>query len=169
MAEDSCLDIRSGGPRDLACWKRSICPFSHPTWDRTCNGRGTKPNRSTGFASIPNSRSFLYSRPCGVRCSHGWNSANRTFPRCGSSLPVALLWCLEVAKLRKLLARHKRALLSRNEAISRIRSSGTAPERVVRQLLCQAGIKYRSNGRDLPGKPDQEVRDIRARMLLAFA
>jgi DNA mismatch endonuclease, patch repair protein len=38
--------------------------------------------------------------------------------------------------------------------MSRIRSSGTAPERVVRQLLCQAGIKYRLNVRGLPGKPD---------------
>jgi DNA mismatch endonuclease, patch repair protein len=38
--------------------------------------------------------------------------------------------------------------------MSRIRSSGTAPERVVRQLLSRAGIKYRMNVRDLPGKPD---------------
>jgi DNA mismatch endonuclease, patch repair protein len=38
--------------------------------------------------------------------------------------------------------------------MSRIRSSGTAPERVVRQLLSQAGIRYRLNVRDLPGKPD---------------
>jgi DNA mismatch endonuclease (patch repair protein) len=38
--------------------------------------------------------------------------------------------------------------------MSRIRSSGTAPERVVRQLLSRAGIRYRLNVRDLPGKPD---------------
>ncbi len=38
--------------------------------------------------------------------------------------------------------------------MSRIRSSGTAPERVVRQILSRAGIRYRLNVRDLPGKPD---------------
>jgi DNA mismatch endonuclease, patch repair protein len=38
--------------------------------------------------------------------------------------------------------------------MSRIRSSGTAPERAVRQLLSRAGIRYRLNVRDLPGKPD---------------
>ena len=38
--------------------------------------------------------------------------------------------------------------------MSRIRSSGTAPERVVRQLLTRYGFRYRLNVRDLPGKPD---------------
>jgi DNA mismatch endonuclease, patch repair protein len=38
--------------------------------------------------------------------------------------------------------------------MSRIRSTGTTPERVVRHLLTLAGIKYRMNVRDLPGKPD---------------
>jgi DNA mismatch endonuclease (patch repair protein) len=38
--------------------------------------------------------------------------------------------------------------------MSRIRSSGTAPERAIRQILSQSGIKYRMNVRDLPGKPD---------------
>ena len=38
--------------------------------------------------------------------------------------------------------------------MSRIRSAGTAPERVIRQLLSRSGIKYRMNVRDLPGKPD---------------
>lgn len=38
--------------------------------------------------------------------------------------------------------------------MSRIRSSGTAPERVVRQILSRSGTKYRMNVRDLPGKPD---------------
>jgi DNA mismatch endonuclease, patch repair protein len=38
--------------------------------------------------------------------------------------------------------------------MSRIRSSGTAPERVVKQLLSRAGFRYRLNVRDLPGKPD---------------
>ncbi|WMT70951.1 very short patch repair endonuclease [Bradyrhizobium sp. Ash2021] len=38
--------------------------------------------------------------------------------------------------------------------MSRIRSTGTAPERVVRELLSKAGIRYRMNVRNLPGKPD---------------
>ncbi|WP_249126384.1 MULTISPECIES: very short patch repair endonuclease [unclassified Bradyrhizobium] len=59
-----------------------------------------------------------------------------------------------MAKLRKLLPRHKRAALSRGESMSRIRSKDTAPERVIRQLLSVAGIRYRLNVRDLPGKPD---------------
>jgi DNA mismatch endonuclease, patch repair protein len=59
-----------------------------------------------------------------------------------------------MAKLRKLLPRQRRAALSRSEAMSRIRSANTAPERVVRRLLSSAGVKYRLNVRDLPGKPD---------------
>jgi DNA mismatch endonuclease, patch repair protein len=59
-----------------------------------------------------------------------------------------------MAKLRKLLPRHKRAPLSRGEAMSRIRSYGTAPERAVRQILSRSGTKYRMNVRDLPGRPD---------------
>ena len=38
--------------------------------------------------------------------------------------------------------------------MSRIRSSGTAPERAVRQILSRSEIRYRMNVRDLPGKPD---------------
>jgi DNA mismatch endonuclease, patch repair protein len=38
--------------------------------------------------------------------------------------------------------------------MSRIRSSGTAPERVVKQILSRSEIRYRMNVRDLPGKPD---------------
>jgi DNA mismatch endonuclease, patch repair protein len=38
--------------------------------------------------------------------------------------------------------------------MSRIRSSGTTPERVVGQLLSLSGVRYRLNVRDLPGKPD---------------
>ncbi len=38
--------------------------------------------------------------------------------------------------------------------MSRIRSTNTTPERVVRALLAQLGVKYRLNVRDLPGKPD---------------
>lgn len=38
--------------------------------------------------------------------------------------------------------------------MARIRSTGTAPERVIRELLSRARIRYRMNVRDLPGKPD---------------
>jgi len=38
--------------------------------------------------------------------------------------------------------------------MSRIRSSGAAPERAVRQILSRSEIRYRMNVRDLPGKPD---------------
>ena len=38
--------------------------------------------------------------------------------------------------------------------MSRIRSTDTAPERVVRARLSRTGIRYRMNVRDLPGKLD---------------
>lgn len=38
--------------------------------------------------------------------------------------------------------------------MSRIRSTDTTPERVVRALLAEAGVHYRLNVRNLPGKPD---------------
>jgi DNA mismatch endonuclease, patch repair protein len=38
--------------------------------------------------------------------------------------------------------------------MSRIRSTNTAPERVIRRLLARSTIRYRMNVRDLPGKPD---------------
>jgi DNA mismatch endonuclease, patch repair protein len=61
---------------------------------------------------------------------------------------------VETPMPKKLLPRHKRAPLSRGEAMSRIRSTDTTPERVVRTLLSRRGLKYRLNVRDLPGKPD---------------
>jgi DNA mismatch endonuclease (patch repair protein) len=61
---------------------------------------------------------------------------------------------LENAEARKLLPKRRRAPLSRGEAMSRIRSTDTAPERVVRALLSRTGIRYRMNVRDLPGKLD---------------
>jgi DNA mismatch endonuclease (patch repair protein) len=38
--------------------------------------------------------------------------------------------------------------------MSRIRSSDTKPERVVRRLVTGMGLRYRLQRRDLPGKPD---------------
>lgn len=38
--------------------------------------------------------------------------------------------------------------------MSRIRSQGMKPERVVRSMLHRAGYRFRLHRRDLPGKPD---------------
>ncbi|MGT2502686.1 very short patch repair endonuclease [Bradyrhizobium guangxiense] len=57
-------------------------------------------------------------------------------------------------KLGKLLPRSQRSPLSKGEAMARIRSKDTKPERVVRTLLATSGVRYRMNVRDLPGKPD---------------
>jgi DNA mismatch endonuclease, patch repair protein len=59
-----------------------------------------------------------------------------------------------MSKLSKLLPRSQRHPLSKGEAMARIRSKDTAPERVVRRLLADSGVRYRMNVRDLPGKPD---------------
>lgn len=40
-----------------------------------------------------------------------------------------------------------------------IRTTGTAPERAVRGLLRSLGLRFRSNPRDLPGRPDLIVPD----------
>lgn len=42
----------------------------------------------------------------------------------------------------------------RSEIMRRVRSSGTQPEIVVRNMVRRLGIKYRSCSRNLPGKPD---------------
>jgi DNA mismatch endonuclease (patch repair protein) len=42
----------------------------------------------------------------------------------------------------------------RSEIMSRVRGRDTQPERLVRAVLRQSGIRYRLNRRDLPGRPD---------------
>ena len=42
----------------------------------------------------------------------------------------------------------------RSEIMSRIRSTNTKPEMVVRKMLHAAGYRYRLHRKDLPGKPD---------------
>lgn len=54
----------------------------------------------------------------------------------------------------RIKSRLLRQPLSRSEMMSRIRSAETSPERAVRSALFRAGIRYRKNARDLPGKPD---------------
>lgn len=54
----------------------------------------------------------------------------------------------------QLKPRSQRQALSRSEAMSRIRSRGTTPERRVCAALHALGLRFRKNARDLPGKPD---------------
>lgn len=42
----------------------------------------------------------------------------------------------------------------RSERMSRIRSSNTKPELIVRRLVYHSGFRYRKNVMDLPGHPD---------------
>lgn len=42
----------------------------------------------------------------------------------------------------------------RSRLMSRVRVSGTTPERVVRSSIFRAGFRYRLNDRRLPGAPD---------------
>jgi len=46
--------------------------------------------------------------------------------------------------------------------MSRIRSKNTAPEKTVRSVLFKAGLRFRINVRDLPGKPDIVLKKYRA-------
>lgn len=43
---------------------------------------------------------------------------------------------------------------ARSRFMSRVRVSGTAPERVIRSSIFRAGFRYRLNDRRLPGTPD---------------
>jgi DNA mismatch endonuclease, patch repair protein len=42
----------------------------------------------------------------------------------------------------------------RGEIMRRVRSTGTQPELIVRGIVRQLGLRYRSCARNLPGKPD---------------
>lgn len=42
----------------------------------------------------------------------------------------------------------------RSSLMKRVRRSGTTPELVVRQALSRIGARYRTNVKDLPGRPD---------------
>ena len=45
--------------------------------------------------------------------------------------------------------------------MSRVRSRGTKPEKLVRTALKESGRRFSSNGKRLPGHPDFVVPDIR--------
>ena len=46
--------------------------------------------------------------------------------------------------------------------MSRIRSCDTSPERAVRKALTSLGYRYRLHRRDLPGKPDIVLPNLKA-------
>ena len=54
----------------------------------------------------------------------------------------------------------------RSWIMSRIRSANTGPERTVRRSLRALGYRYRSNRRDLPGKPDVTLVSFRVAILI---
>lgn len=54
----------------------------------------------------------------------------------------------------------------RSRNMAAIRSKNTKPERVVRRLLCEMGIRYRLHRRDLPGKPDIVIPSRRLAILV---
>lgn len=49
----------------------------------------------------------------------------------------------------------------RHNNMAAIRSSGTKPERIVRQYLWRRGFRYRLNSPRLPGHPDLVLRKYR--------
>ena len=50
---------------------------------------------------------------------------------------------------------------ARSALMSRVRSSDTAPERIVRKAVWASGFRYRLNVRELPGAPDLVFRQYR--------
>lgn len=62
----------------------------------------------------------------------------------------------------------------RSENMSRIRSTNTKPEEIVRKYLFSHGFRYRKNDKRYPGKPDIVLPKYHTiifcqRMLLAYA
>jgi DNA mismatch endonuclease (patch repair protein) len=45
----------------------------------------------------------------------------------------------------------------RSEVMRTVRSTGTQPELIVRRIVRQLGVRYRSCARNLPGKPDLSI------------
>lgn len=55
----------------------------------------------------------------------------------------------------------KRAPLTRSEVMSRVRGRDTKPEVALRRALHAAGLRYRLQARELPGRPDIVFRPAR--------
>jgi DNA mismatch endonuclease (patch repair protein) len=58
-------------------------------------------------------------------------------------------------------SRKVRTPLTKSEQMSRVRAKDTKPERLVRRLLSERGVRYRLHRNDLPGKPDIFVPRLR--------
>lgn len=54
----------------------------------------------------------------------------------------------------------------RSRIMSRIRGKDTKPERLVRKILRDHGIRYRMNDRTLPGSPDLVLKDAKVAVLV---
>jgi DNA mismatch endonuclease (patch repair protein) len=50
---------------------------------------------------------------------------------------------------------------TRSRVMARIKGKDTAPELAVAELLRAAGLRFESQARDLPGRPDFVLRDLR--------
>jgi DNA mismatch endonuclease (patch repair protein) len=53
------------------------------------------------------------------------------------------------------------SVATRSAVMSRIRGKGTKPERAVAELMASAGLKWEEHCKDLPGRPDFVLRDLR--------
>lgn len=54
----------------------------------------------------------------------------------------------------------------RSDIMRRVRSSGTRPEQVVREIVRKIGVRYRSCPGNLAGKPDIIVPTLRKAILV---
>ncbi len=65
--------------------------------------------------------------------------------------------------------RHRGDIMSpatRSALMSRIKGRDTGPERVVGRLLADAGLRFETHARDLPGRPDFAFRKARVVILV---
>ena len=51
--------------------------------------------------------------------------------------------------------------MSRSQVMVRVRGSDTVPEKLMRHALWHAGLRYRIQAKDLPGRPDIVFRSAR--------
>ena len=51
--------------------------------------------------------------------------------------------------------------MSRSQVMARVRGSDTVPEKLMRRALWHAGLRYRIQAKDLPGRPDIVFRSAR--------
>jgi len=54
-----------------------------------------------------------------------------------------------------------RRALSKSEQMARVRSRDTRPEKLVRSILSNLGVRYRLHRKELPGRPDIYISRLR--------